>query len=429
MNKRTKKKIEKFKYNRNFNCLIKIADKGKYDERFEALKALGEIGDNSLIPQIIKFIDDKIEMVSLQAIDTIKALNPNKKTNQLIRRKISYWNKYDVRNNKKTNHFNRFSYSSLLYHYRLSTKNKEKKETLKKIIDSNGGYDSVLNKMFQEYTDKIKKFDNLKLIETYKSKDNSDFIEYKRALETEVKNRGGILKLKNQIKLNQKIIEKKRLTLLNYIFLSLLGLLVISFLAIKYYRYQKIRQYNIERNIRLLYVASELESSKFNSFAPDHSDESFNRTFKLKFNSIENWIWIVQQIQKDHYIKNSSYIENFSELKTKISKPKLDSIALKYEMTINMINTINQCFSNNNPDFIIEYTTSDNNSEYRIKAKERVDCNFDNDSDDYFYYSSNNRNNNILFYDKANVRDIERFFQHYKDMLNNEIVSFRNKKE
>ena len=132
MSKTTIRKIKKLKNRRNYRDLIKIANNGLFDERFEALKALREIGDNSIIPEIIKCIDDKIQMVSFQAMDTIKAFNPGENTIQLIKKKIEYWNEYNAKNNKKTRHFRRFSNVQLLYHYRLSTTYQEKKKLLRK---------------------------------------------------------------------------------------------------------------------------------------------------------------------------------------------------------------------------------------------------------------------------------------------------------
>ena len=77
----------------------------------------------------------------------------------------------------------------------------------------------------------------------------------------------------------------------------------------------------------------------------------------------------------------------------------------------------------NNTEFQIEYSISRDNSVYELKVLELVDCNFDNDTNDYFYYNSNDSIYELLFYDKENILDVIDFRDSCRKRLNDTLVS------
>jgi len=177
-----------------------------------------------------------------------------------------------------------------------------------------------------------------------------------------------------------------------------------------------------DQNKHLLNVAWELENGKLLQLqATQHTQPDFNYIIDLKFLSVQNWFITLQQIQDTFYGMNNSYIEDYTDIVNKglieISRQKLDTIASINESTANLVSAIYSYFSNNNPDFAIEYSISEDKSIYGLKVKELVDCNFDNDSDDYFYYTSNLPENELLFYDTTNILNIRDFMNTYQKRL------------
>jgi len=68
----TTAKIEKWKAEGRTNKIVKALDEGLYNIRVAAIRALGELKDQSAYNTIQKYIDDKLEIVSIEAILSIQ---------------------------------------------------------------------------------------------------------------------------------------------------------------------------------------------------------------------------------------------------------------------------------------------------------------------------------------------------------------------
>ena len=83
--------INLWTYNKDSRKLKYILQNGDFKTRALAANALSFIGDYSAIPLLLNSIDDKIQNVSIAALNALEDLDNNKKTITLIYKKRFEW--------------------------------------------------------------------------------------------------------------------------------------------------------------------------------------------------------------------------------------------------------------------------------------------------------------------------------------------------